>query len=224
MKKSEILALAIESLKNQYENAKCSLNYENGLELLVAARLSARCKDDRVNIVTRDLFARFRTLESFCNAKQDEIESIIKPCGLYRTKAKEIINMCKSLRENFNSQIPDNIEDLVKLPGIGRKIANLMLGEFFCKPAVIVDVHCFRITKRIGIQEEKTAAKAEKSLKKLLPAQESCKFCHRLVLHGKMICKSQNPDCEKCCMNLFCKTVNNSQTRRKPSLYSKRFT
>ncbi|MDR1467393.1 MAG: endonuclease III [Oscillospiraceae bacterium] len=202
----EITKLAIKSLKNQYKEAKCSLNYSSDLELLISARLSARCTDARVNIVTRNLFNRFKTLESFCKSEEKEIEEIIKSCGLYKTKAREIIKMCKILKERFNSKIPDNIKELVELPGVGRKIANLMMGEFFNKPAVIVDVHCFRITKRIGIQNEKNAIKAEMVLKKLLPPKESCEFCHRLVMHGRVVCKSQKPLCEKCCMNFFCKT------------------
>ncbi|MDR3179214.1 MAG: endonuclease III [Oscillospiraceae bacterium] len=204
MNNYKLAELAITSLKICYKEAACSLIYENELQLLISARLSAKCKDARVNNVTPALFSQFKNLEDFCKADILKIENIIKPCGLYKTKAIQIIGMCKMLKKVYNSKIPDNIQELIKLPGIGRKIANLIVGEIFKKPAVIVDTHCFRITKRLGLQNENNEIKAEAILRKILPKEESRDFCHRLVVHGRLVCRIK-PICENCCMNSFCK-------------------
>jgi endonuclease-3 len=207
MNKQKILKLAIDALKKEYPEARCSLNYQNPFQLLIAARLSAQCTDKRVNLVTPVLFKKFPTLDSFCNADVIEVENCIKSCGLYKTKARDIIKMSIMLKNDFKCQLPDNIEDLVKLPGVGRKTANLIIGDIFNKPAVVVDTHCIKITGRLGIHNEKNAAKIEKILRSLLPPEESNNFCHRLVLHGRKICKAQNPQCNKCTLKKICSHV-----------------
>ncbi|MDR0738869.1 MAG: endonuclease III [Oscillospiraceae bacterium] len=198
--------LIIEILEKEYPNAKCTLNFKNETEFLVASILSAQCTDIRVNVVTQKLFKEYKNTDEFAKADISEIERIIKPCGLYKTKAKNIVNMCRYLKENYDSKIPNTLQKLIKLPGIGRKIANLILGEIFEKPCIIVDTHCFRITKRLALQNEKTPNKAEQTLKKILPKNKSHKFCHRLVAHGRLICKAKTPKCGKCCLLDFCKT------------------
>jgi len=205
MDKREIASLAVIKLKENYPEAFCSLNYKNPLELLIATRLSAQCTDARVNLVTPELFKRFNSLESFAQADPKEVEIYIHSCGFYKTKAQDIVNMCKILKENYNKILPDNLEELIKLPGVGRKTANLILGVIFKKPAIIVDTHCIRLTRRLGLHEEKDAFKIEKILKELIPPEESCTFCHRLVLHGRLVCRALKTNCKKCCMEEFCK-------------------
>lgn len=199
--------LAIHALKNEYPVAVCSLNYTEPLHLLIATRLAAQCTDARVNLVTPALFNEFKNVQDFANTTPEKIEPLIKSCGFYRAKARDIVNMCKVLLEKFNGKIPDTVEDLVKLPGVGRKTANLIVGDIFGKPAVVVDTHCMRITRRLGFHDSKNAEKIEKILWKALPSDEANDFCHRLVLHGRAVCKALNPQCEKCCMKSFCKFV-----------------
>jgi endonuclease-3 len=207
MNNQKIINLAISALKSEYPKANCSLIYKDPLHLLIATRLSAQCTDERVNLVTPNLFKKFPTLESFCNANVQDIEDCIHSCGLYKTKARDIIAMCQILKQNYNGIIPDNIEDLIKLPGVGRKTANLIVGDIFHKPAIVVDTHCIRITKRLGLHKEKNAEKIEKILKNLLPPDESNDFCHRLVLHGRAVCCARLPKCEICIMEFFCKSL-----------------
>ncbi|MDR1254386.1 MAG: endonuclease III [Oscillospiraceae bacterium] len=207
MDKQKIIHLAISALRNEYPKANCSLIYKNPLNLLIATRLSAQCTDARVNLVTPKLFKKFPTLESLCNASVQDIEDCIHSCGLYKTKARDIIAMCQLLKQNYNGIIPDNIEELIKLPGVGRKTANLIVGDIFHKPAVVVDTHCIRITKRLGLHKEKNAEKIEKILKNLLPPDESNDFCHRLVLHGRAVCCAKLPKCKNCVMRNFCKSL-----------------
>ncbi len=205
MTKKEIALSAVEALKNEYPDAKCSLDYETPLQLLVATRLSAQCTDARVNLVTPALFERFPDAESFAAAQPEEVAEYIKSCGLYKTKSKDLVAMAKMLVSDFGSVVPDNIDDLTKLPGIGRKTANLICGDVYGKPAVVVDTHCIRITTRLGLHKETDQRKIENALRKLLPPDESNNFCHRLVLHGRAVCTARSPKCRECCMNGFCR-------------------
>lgn len=204
MTTKKIALEAIEALKIKYPNAICSLTYSDPFELLVATRLSAQCTDARVNMVTPALFERFKGIDAFAEADVEEVGQYIKSCGLYKTKAKDLVKMAQQLRENFNSTVPDTIEALTTLSGVGRKTANLIVGDVFGKPAVVVDTHCIRITRRLGLHSEKDAGKIEKILKELLPPEESNDFCHRLVLFGREICTARNPKCDACPLNSFC--------------------
>lgn len=205
MTKKEIALSAVEALKKEYPDAKCSLDYETPLQLLVATRLSAQCTDARVNLVTPALFARFPDAESLAGAEVSEVAEYIKSCGLYKTKSKDLVAMAKMLVSDFGSEVPDNIDDPTKLPGIGRKTANLICGDVYGKPAVVVDTHCIRITTRLGLHKETDQRKIENALRKLLPPEESNDFCHRIVLHGRAVCTARSPKCKDCCMNGFCR-------------------
>ena len=198
MTKKERALEAVRRLTEKYPDAVCSLEYEKPYELLISTRLSAQCTDARVNIVTKDLFAKFTSLESFANADVTEIEEIVKPCGLYKTKAKSIKEMCTQIIEDFGGELPDTIEKLTSLSGIGRKTANLILGDVFHKPAIVVDTHCIRITNRLGLASGTDPYKVELQLKKVLPPAESSDFCHRLVHFGREVCKARKPDCAGC--------------------------
>ena len=206
MTKKQIALLAVKALKQEYPDAKCSLTYETPLQLLIATRLSAQCTDASVNIVTPALFERFSTVNDFAGASYDEVAEYIKSCGLYKTKSKDIVEMCRKLLADFNGEVPDTIEQLTTLPGVGRKTANLICGDVFGKPAVVVDTHCIRITTRLGLHKLSDQRKIEAELKKLLPPDESNDFCHRLVLHGRAVCTARSPKCQTCCMNTFCRT------------------
>ena len=205
MTKKQIAANAVQALKKEYPDAICSLEYKDPLQLLIATRLAAQCTDARVNMVTPALFERFKNVDDFADATPDEVAEYIKSCGLYKTKSNDIVALAKMLRDEFDGKVPDNIEDLTKLPGIGRKTANLVVGDVFGKPAVVVDTHCIRITRRLGLHDLKDAKKIEFILRDLLDPSESNDFCHRLVLHGRAICTARSPKCENCCMKEFCK-------------------
>lgn len=194
----------ISTLKETYPNATCALVYSSPLQLLIAARLSAQCTDKRVNMVTPELFARFKCAKDFANATKEEVEAIIKPCGLYKTKARSIIGICKKIISDFNGEVPSKMEDLTSLPGIGRKTANLVRGEIFGKPGIIVDTHFSRVTGRIGFHNLKNPVKIEKEMKKIIPEEETLKFCHRIVIHGRNICKARKPLCEECPLKKMC--------------------
>lgn len=204
MTKKERALKAVEALEKEYPDAICSLTYTDPLQLLVATRLAAQCTDARVNIVTPALFERFKTARDFAESTPGEVSEYIKSCGLYKTKSRDIVAMGKMLVEDFGSEVPDNIDDLIKLPGIGRKTANLVVGDIYGKPAVVVDTHCIRITRRLGLHNLKDAKKIEFELRKLLPEAKSNDFCHRLVLHGRAVCTARKAYCEKCCMEGFC--------------------
>ncbi|MBQ1838041.1 MAG: endonuclease III [Ruminococcus sp.] len=206
MTKKEIACAAVKALKEEYPDAKCSLTYETPLQLLIATRLSAQCTDARVNLVTPALFERFPTVDDFADAGYDEVAPYIQSCGLFKTKSKDIVEMCRKLRDDFGGEVPGTIEELTTLPGVGRKTANLICGDIFGKPAVVVDTHCIRITTRLGLHALTDQKKIETALKKLLPPEESNDFCHRLVLHGRAVCTARSPKCASCCMNSFCKT------------------
>lgn len=205
MTKKQIAENAVEALKKEYPDAICSLIYTDPLQLLIATRLAAQCTDARVNIVTPALFERFKTVDDFAEATEEEVAEYIKSCGLYKTKSRDIVAMAQMLRDKFGGVVPDNIDDLIQLPGIGRKTANLVCGDIFHKPAVVVDTHCIRITHRLGLHDLKDQKKIEFALRDLLPPEESNDFCHRLVLHGRAVCQARKPMCENCCMNEFCK-------------------
>lgn len=205
MTKKQRAIAAVEGLKARYPDAICSLTAENPLQLLIAVRLSAQCTDARVNLVTPALFARFPTLDSLADADPDEVGAYIRSCGLYKTKAKDIVAMCRMLRDVYGGNIPDTVEELIKLPGVGRKTANLVCGDVYGKPAVVADTHCIRITGRLGLTDgTKDPYKVEMQLRKVLPPDESNDFCHRLVLFGRDTCSARSPKCEECPLNEVC--------------------
>lgn len=203
--KKQIAVSAVQALKKEYPDALCSLQYTDPLQLLIATRLAAQCTDARVNMVTPALFERFKTVDDFANADVSEVAQYIKSCGLYKTKSHDIVAMAKMLRDDFGGKVPDTVKQLIKLPGIGRKTANLVCGDIYGKPAVVVDTHCIRITRRLGLHDLKDQKKIEFALRELLPPEESNDFCHRLVLHGRAVCTARNPKCDECCMKDFCK-------------------
>lgn len=207
MTKKERAQNAIEVLKKEYPEAICSLNSSNPFELLVAVRLSAQCTDARVNLVTPALFAKYKTLDDYCNADVKDIENLIHSCGFYKSKAASIIDMAKGVRDRFGGVVPDNIEDLITLNGVGRKTANLIVGDVYGKESIVVDTHMIRIANRIGLVNEKDPKKIEFALKKIIPSEEGSDFCHRIVLFGRDICSARKPKCDICPMEYNCKKV-----------------
>ncbi len=203
-KKERALAI-VNLLKNAYPDAACALQYKQDYELLFATRLSAQCTDARVNLVTRDLFVAFPTLQSFADAPLEAIEEGIKTCGLFRTKARDLKACARMLLDDFGGKVPDNMADLLKLPGIGRKTANLILGDIYGQPAIVTDTHCIRLSNRLGfVKDQKDPVKVETALRGLIPPAESSDFCHRLVLHGREVCTARAPKCEGCCLASAC--------------------
>jgi len=197
---------AVELLEKAYPDAVCSLdhNQEKPYELLMSTRLSAQCTDARVNIVTKELFSRFRSIDDFADGDLAEIERIVRPCGFYKVKARDLKNMAIMLRDVYHYQLPDTIEELTKLPGVGRKTANLIVGDIFGKPSVVCDTHCIRITNLLGLSVGKDPLKVEMQLRKILPLDRSGAFCHRLVMHGRAVCIANRPRCEECVLNVCC--------------------
>ena len=205
MTKKQRAAAAVAALKELYPEAVCSLTADDPLQLLIATRLSAQCTDARVNLVTPALFARFPTLDSLANAEPEEVGEYIRSCGLYKTKARDIVAMCRMLREEYGGIIPDTVEELTKLPGVGRKTANLVCGDVYGKPAVVADTHCIRITGRLGLTDgSKDPYKVEMQLRKILPPAESNDFCHRLVHFGRDVCSARAPKCGGCPLRTVC--------------------
>ena len=197
--------MAVDALKAEYPDAICSLVYTDPLQLLIATRLAAQCTDARVNMVTPALFERFKTAQDFADSTPEEVAEYIKSCGLYKTKSKDIVAMAKMLCEDFGGVVPDNIDDLTKLPGIGRKTANLVCGDIFGKPAIVCDTHCIRLSNRLGfVRDEKDPVKVEKALRGLVPPAESSDFCHRLVLFGREHCTARAPRCTDCPLADIC--------------------
>ena len=188
-----------------YPEVKCSLNYSNPLEMLIATQLSAQCTDARVNIVTEQLFKRYRSVEDFANADLEELQEYIKSAGFYKNKSKNIIACCNRLIEAYNGEVPDTMEDLLTLPGTGRKTANLVLGDIFSKPAIVVDTHCIRLSRRLGLTKEEDPTKIEMDLKKITPPDYSLRMCHQFVYHGRAVCTARNPKCEICTVSHLCK-------------------
>ncbi|MDD6478712.1 MAG: endonuclease III [Oscillospiraceae bacterium] len=202
-KKAKTL-LAVERLEKLYPEAICSLNYETPFQLLIATRLSAQCTDARVNIVTPALFSEFPDAMAMSNAPLESIENHIKSCGLYKTKAKDLIGIAKAIVNDYGGNIPDSLEELIKLPGVGRKTANLVCGDVFKKPAVVTDTHFIRICNRLGLVSTNEPLKVEKQMRNLLPPEKSNDFCHRTVLFGREYCIARNPKCEICPLLDFC--------------------
>lgn len=207
MTKKERTLKIIELLKELYPKAICSLNASNPFELLVAVRLSAQCTDARVNLVTPELFARYKTLDDYCNADVADIEKIIHSCGFYKSKAASIIDMARGVRDRFGGVVPDNIDDLITLNGVGRKTANLIVGDIYGKESIVVDTHMIRISNRLGLVNDKDPKKIEFALKKLVPVEEGSDFCHRIVLFGRDVCSARKPLCSDCMLNEVCKRV-----------------
>ncbi|MBE7056918.1 MAG: endonuclease III [Ruminococcaceae bacterium] len=194
----------IEKLEELYPVAECSLDYENPLQLLISTQLSAQCTDARVNMVTPALFARFPDVKSFAEADVTEVEELIKSTGFYRNKAKNIVACCQRILSEYGGEVPDTMEDLLSLAGVGRKTANLVLGDAFGKPSVVVDTHCIRLTNRLGLTKNKDPEKIEKDLWRILPPEKSSAFCHRLVLHGRAVCPARKPKCDQCVLGDVC--------------------
>ena len=205
MTKKQKAAKCVEILKEIYPEAKCSLNSKNAFELLVATRLSAQCTDARVNLVTPSLFEKYPTPLEMSKASYEEVGEYIKSCGLYKTKAKSLVEMSKMLCENFDRQVPKTLEELITLPGIGRKTANLIMGDIYRKPAVVADTHLIRISNRLGLCNTTDPVKVEMQLKGILDPEESNDFCHRIVHFGRDICSARNPKCKDCALIAFCK-------------------
>ena len=207
MRKKERALHVIEALKAAYPEPACALHYEKDYELMIAVRLSAQCTDERVNKITPALFAAYPTLEAMANADLTHVEELVHSCGFYKHKARDIILACQHLIRRFDGKVPDNMEDLLSLPGVGRKTANLLLGDIYKQPAVVCDTHCIRICGKLGLTDgTKDPQKAEMQLWKVLPPAESSDFCHRIVLHGRAVCSARAPRCENCTLAPFCKT------------------
>ena len=195
----------IEKLKELYPEGLCSLQYQKDYELLFAVRLSAQCTDARVNLVTPALFARFPTLEAFAEADPKEVGEYIHSCGFYNGKSKDLVACAQQILERFGGRVPDNMEDLTSLPGVGRKTANLILGDVYGQPSYVCDTHCIRITGRLGITDcSKDPLKVEQQLRKVIPPEESSDFCHRMVLHGRALCMARAPQCGDCPLKELC--------------------
>ena len=204
MRKKERAAAAVESLEKLYPDAICSLEYKDAFQLLIATRLSAQCTDKRVNMVTPDLFKAFPDAESMASADIKRVEELIKTCGLYKTKAKDLVGIGKQITERFGGKVPDTIEELTTLPGVGRKTANLVCGDIYGKPAVVTDTHFIRICGRIGLTDSKNPLIVEKEMRKLLRPEKSNDFCHRTVLFGREVCTARNPHCDECILKDIC--------------------
>lgn len=204
MDKKSKAKTVIEKLEKMYPDATCSLNYSSALQLLIATRLSAQCTDARVNIVTPDLFNRFKSAKDFAEANPEEIAKYIHSCGFFRTKSNDIVGMCKKIISDFGGEVPDNMEDLTSLPGVGRKTANLVLGMVYGKPGIVVDTHFSRVTDRLGFHNTKNPEKIEKIMLELIPPEVTQKFCHQLVMHGRNTCKATKPQCEFCDLRAEC--------------------
>ena len=198
----------IQALKERYPDALCALQYEKDYELMIAVRLSAQCTDARVNLVTPALFDAYPTLESLAQADVADIETYIHSCGFYRQKAKDIVHACQMLLNQYDGKVPGTMEELLKLPGVGRKTANLLLGDIYAVPgSVVCDTHCIRICERLGLSKGKEPEKVERQLRAVLPPEESSDFCHRIVLFGRDLCTARNPKCDGCPLAVHCRYI-----------------
>lgn len=207
MRKKERASIIIERLKKEYPATQCTLDYDEAWKLLVSVRLAAQCTDARVNVVVQKLYEKFPDIVSLAGASVEEIEEIVRPCGLGKSKAKDISLCMKMIQEEYGGIVPDNMKELLKLPGVGRKSANLIMGDVYGKPAIVTDTHCIRLVNRMGLVDGiKDPKKVEMELWKIIPPEESNDFCHRLVDHGRAICTARTkPFCEKCCLSDICK-------------------
>ena len=198
----------IQILKNRYPEAPCALHYRKDYELMIAVRLSAQCTDARVNLVTPALFAAYPTLEAMANADISHVEELVHSCGFYKHKARDIVLGCQMLLNDYNGKVPSTMDELLRIPGVGRKTANLLLGDLYGVPGSIVcDTHCIRICGRLGLRSGKEPEKVEQQLRKILPPEESSDFCHRIVLFGRDCCTARKPDCANCPLSMFCKEI-----------------
>ena len=204
MEAKERALKAVRALKALYPDALCSLDYEDPFQLLAATRLSAQCTDARVNMVTPELFAKYPTPKAMAEADVADVERIVHSCGFYRQKARDLVETAKRLVSDFGGRVPDEIDVLVTLPGVGRKTANLIVGDVYGKPAVVADTHLIRISNRLGLVDTKDPYRVEMRLRELLPPEESNDYCHRNVLHGRAVCDARRPDCASCVMRTFC--------------------
>jgi len=195
----------LDILAQLYPLADCTLDHKDGLQLLVSVRLAAQCTDARVNQISPALFARYPTMEAFAEADVEELESYIRSCGFYHAKARDIIACTRTILDRYNGVIPDDIDTLVTLPGVGRKTANLIVGDLYGKPAIVTDTHCIRISNRLGLAHTKDPYKVELALRAVIPPEESNDFCHRLVLHGRAVCDARKPRCSECALAEVCK-------------------
>lgn len=207
MQKKELALQVIERLKKEYPDTGCSLDYDDAWKLLVSVRLAAQCTDARVNVVVQDLYREFPDVDALADADVEEIERIVKPCGLGHSKARDISACMKMLKEKYQGKVPEDFDALLELPGVGRKSANLVMGDVFGQPAIVTDTHCIRLANRIGLVDGiREPKKVEMALWKLIPPEESNDFCHRLVDHGRAVCTARTaPYCDRCCLNDICK-------------------
>lgn len=217
MTKKELALICIERLKEQYPLAECTLDYDHAWQLLVEVRLAAQCTDARVNVVVQDLFAKYPSVAALAAATPEEIEEIVRPCGLGRSKARDISACMRMLRDEYDCGIPQTFEKLLKLPGVGRKSANLIMGDVFGKPAIVTDTHCIRLSNRIGLVDGiKDPRRVEMALWKIIPPEEGSDFCHRLVYHGREVCTARTtPYCEKCCLADVCRYARENSLSQK---------
>lgn len=204
--KKKLAIEVIERLKKEYPKTECTLDYDEAWKLLVSVRLAAQCTDARVNVVVKELFEKYNSVNALAKAQPEDIEKIVRPCGLGKSKAKDISACMRMLRDEYNCKVPEDFDELLKLPGVGRKSANLIMGDVFGKPAIVTDTHCIRLTNRIGlIDNEKDPKKVEMALRKIIPLEEGNDFCHRLVDHGREVCTARTkPHCDRCCLNDIC--------------------
>ena len=209
MTKKEMALTVIERLKAEYPDAGCTLDYNEAWKLLVSVRLAAQCTDARVNVVVEDLYKKFPDVDALAATTPEEIEAIVKPCGLGKSKARDISACMKILKEQYGGKVPDDFDALLKLPGVGRKSANLIMGDVFGKPAIVTDTHCIRLVNRMGLVDQiKEPKKVEMALWKLIPPEEGSDFCHRLVYHGREVCTARTkPYCDRCCLNDICPKI-----------------
>lgn len=208
MTKKQRAAAIIELLEQEYPLADCTLDYDEAWKLLVSVRLAAQCTDARVNIVVKDLYAKYPSPQALAAATPEAIEEIVKPCGLGKSKARDIHKCMTMIVEKYNGRVPDDFDELMKLPGVGRKSANLIMGDVFGKPAIVTDTHCIRLTNRMGLVDGiKEPKKVEMALWKIIPGEAGSDFCHRLVYHGREVCTARKAYCEKCCLAEVCKKV-----------------
>lgn len=209
MDRKKLALEIIERLKTEYPDAVCSLDYDQAWKLLVSVRLAAQCTDARVNQVVKGLFEKYPDVDTLAEAPVEEIERIVRPCGLGNSKARDISACMKMLKEEYGGKVPDQFEELLKLPGVGRKSANLIMGDVFGKPAIVADTHCIRLTNRMGLVDQiKDPKKVEMELWKIIPPEEGSEFCHRLVWHGREVCTARTrPYCDKCCIKDICPKI-----------------